>query len=106
MDTHSIFDDCRGFQWDKGNNLKNWLKHRVHEGEAEQIFFNEPLLVLGDTEHSHMENRFWALGVTDHGRLLFLAFTIRENFIRIISARDMNKKERERYEKFKTNTKI
>ena len=106
MDIDSIFDGCHGFQWDKGNSLKNWLKHGVSEGEAEQGFFNEPLLVLEDNAHSHMENRFLALGSTDQGRLLFIVFTIRGNFIRIISARNMNKKERERYEKFKNDSKI
>ena len=106
MHVHSLLDSCESFEWDKANSFKNWLKHRVSEGEAEQGFFNEPLLLLEDKKHSDQENRFWALGFTDQGRLLFVAFTVREKFIRIISARDMNRKERANYEKFKANSKI
>ena len=104
MDIHSIIEGCQGFQWDKGNSLKSWLKHRVTEGEAEQIFFNEPLLLVSDEKHSQEESRFRALGRTDGERYLFIVFTVRKDLVRIISARDMNKKEREAYEKHKTNT--
>ena len=106
MNIDSILDDCEGFQWDKGNTHKSWLKHQVAEGETEEVFFNESLLLLEDKYHSVQENRFWALGVTDQGRLLFITFTVRKNLIRVISAREMNKKERGIYEKFKTDTKI
>ena len=99
MDIHSIVEDCQGFQWDRGNNLKNWLKHGLTQGEAEQAFLNEPLLLLEDKEHSEYEDRFLALGRTDEGRRVFITFTIREKRIRIISARSMNKKERNGYEK-------
>ena len=104
MDTHSILEDCQGFQWDKGNSLKSWLKHHVSESEAEQAFFNEPLLLLEDARHSQLENRFQALGRTDGGRYLFIVFTVRKYLVRIISARDMHKKEREVYEKYKTSS--
>ena len=106
MDLHSILDNCFGFQWDKGNSLKNWLKHRVTEGEAEQVFFNEPFLLLPDAKHSQQENRFWVLGQTDRGRYLFEVFTVRKDLVRVISARNMNRKERDSYEKFKTRPKI
>ena len=86
-----------GFNWDDGNLLKNWEKHGVSASECEQIFFNQPLVVK-DEKHSEQEERYYALGHTDAGRLLFLVFTIRNNLIRVISARDMSKKERERYE--------
>ena len=104
MDIHSILEGCQGFQWDKGNSLKSWLKHRVTEGEAEQTFFNQPLLLSEDERHSQQENRFRALGHTDGERYLFIVFTVRKDLVRIISARNMNKKERGVYEKYKTNT--
>jgi uncharacterized DUF497 family protein len=52
---------------------------------------------MDDTKHSENENRLYLLGRTDQDRLLFVVFTIRKNLIRVISARDMNKKEREIY---------
>lgn len=92
-----IFSDCEGFEWDKGNSGKNWIRHQVMKGECEQVFFNEPIIVLNDVTHSLIENRWFLLGKTDTGRLLFIVFTIRGNAIRVISARDMNKKERKNY---------
>lgn len=89
-----------GFDWDEGNARKN-EKHNVSMGEAEQVFFNAPLLVLEDSKHSNQEPRFHALGKSDEKRLLHITFTLRQagEKIRIISARDMHKKEREIYEK-------
>lgn len=89
-----------GFDWDEGNARKN-EKHNVSMGEAEQVFFNAPLLVLEDSKHSNQEPRFHALGKSDEKRLLHITFTLRQagEKIRIISARDMHKKERETYEK-------
>ena len=101
-----MLQNCEGFQWDQGNSLKSWLKHRVTEGEAEQAFFNEPLLLSVDEKHSQQENRFNALGYTNEGRCLFIVFALRDKLIRVISVRDMNKKERVVYEKFKTDTRI
>ena len=92
-----IFNKCVGFEWDKGNSIKNWTRHQVTKGECEQVFFNEPLIVFDDVIHSKEESRWFLLGQTDTGRLLFLVFTIRKNLIRVISARDMNKKERRIY---------
>ena len=92
-----IFGDCEGFEWDKGNSEKNWIRHQVMQGECEQVFFNEPIIVLNDVNHSLIENRWFLLGKTDAERLLFIVFTIRGNTIRVISARDMNKKERKNY---------
>ena len=88
---------CVGFDWDKGNIDKNWLKHRVSPPECEQIFFNQPLVVQDDELHSKTESRFFALGKTDLNRTLFIAFTVRNQLIRVISARDMSRKEREAY---------
>jgi len=89
-----------GFDWDDGNSRKSVDKHGVSHAEAEQVFLNEPLLLLDDAKHSGEEPRFHALGQTDEGRLLHISFTLRaENRrIRVISARVMHRKERERYE--------
>ena len=89
--------DCEGFQWDDGNAQKIWSKHLVTTRECEEIFFAEPLIVAADEGHSLGEERGYALGRTDAGRLLFAAFTIRGRLIRVISARDMSRKERRTY---------
>jgi uncharacterized DUF497 family protein len=88
---------CTGFQWDDGNSTKNWITHQVTRSECEQVFFNQPVIVGNDDTHSALERRYYVLGVTNQARRLFMVFTIREQLIRIISARDMNKKEREVY---------
>ena len=89
--------DCLGFEWDKGNIDKNWIKHKVSFSECEQIFFNRPLLIQDDILHSESEERYYALGKTDINRFLFVVFTIRNNIIRVISTRDMSRKERRMY---------
>lgn len=89
---------CTGFDWDEGNVDKSWSKHRVSPFECEQIFFNQPLIVAPDEDHSQSEPRFYALGRTDAGRLLFAVFTIRKESVRVIGARDMSRAEREVYE--------
>ncbi len=83
-----------GFQWDKGNINKNLIRHKVENWECEQIFFNTPLLLLEDPGHSNTEKRWTAFGKTEANRLLVVIFTIRGELIRVISARDMDKKER------------
>jgi len=90
-------DQLVGFDWDKGNKEKNWEKHQVDYTECEQVFFNKPLLIGKDTGHSFQEQRYYVLGQSDAGRTLFLIFTIRDNKIRVISARDQSKKERAIY---------
>jgi uncharacterized protein len=91
------FEKITGFEWDKGNEQKN-VKHGVTPAEAEQIFLNEPLIVLDDLKHSDTEQRYHALGQTVEGRLLHITFTIRTTLIRVISARNMHRKERAIYE--------
>jgi uncharacterized DUF497 family protein len=88
-----------GFDWDEGNARKSADKHNVGQAEAEQVFLNEPLLVMADERHSEIETRFHALGCTDSGRFLHLTFTLRRagTLIRVISARDMHRKERAWY---------
>jgi hypothetical protein len=93
-----VFGGFAGFQWDRGNSNKNLLKHNVQNWECEQVFFNKPLLVLEDPGHSVAENRWAGFGMTDSGRLLVVIFTKRGNLLRVISARDMNTKERKFYE--------
>lgn len=84
-----------GFDWDDGNARKNET-HSVFTAEAEQVFFNAPLLLLEDTAHGKLEPRNHALGKTDGGRTLYITFTLRQSgeLIRVISARDMHRKER------------
>ena len=100
------FDGITGFDWDSGNIDKNLYGHDVEGFEAEQVFFNNPI-VRDDPSHSiKSEKRYYALGETDHGRFLFVAFCIRDECIRVISARDMNEKERRFYERNERNTHI
>ncbi len=87
------------FDWDDGNARKN-DKHGVGQAQAEEIFFNQPLLMLDDLLHREQEAQYHALGKTLDGRLLHLTFTLRGGgtLIRVISARDMHRKERSVYE--------
>jgi len=96
MTNHEILI-CTGFQWDDGNSEKNWISHQVAKSECEQIFFNQPLVIGNDEKHSKTEKRYYVLGQTDSDRQLYIVCTVRQNLIRVISARDMSKKEREVY---------
>jgi uncharacterized protein len=93
-------DNIVGFDWDDGNSLKSQEKHRVSQSEAEQIFSDDRLLVADDGKHSEDEARYHAMGRTAGGRMLHVAFTLRadQTRIRVISARDMNRKERAIYD--------
>ena len=86
------------FEWDKGNINKNILKHKIKNEEAEEIFVNQPLVLLKDKKHSQKESRLMVLGKTDKKRRLSVIFTQRGNKVRIISARPMSHKERRLYE--------
>ena len=91
-----------GFSWDKGNLNKNRLKHNVETTECEEVFFNEPIIVLNDEKHSvKSEKRFRVIGISSKKRKLSLAITIRNNKIRVITARDQSKKERKAFEEEK-----
>ena len=92
-----------GFDWDQGNARKSAEKHGVSQSEAEEVFFNEPLLVLDDSKHSQTEPRFHALGESDGARRLHITFTLRRSgtLIRVISARDMHRKENAIYDQAK-----
>lgn len=93
------FSKIVGFDWDDGNARKN-DKHGVSMAESEQVFFNAPLLLLEDGSHSQLEPRLHALGKSDGQRLLHITFTLRQagQLIRVISVRDMHRKERAVYE--------
>ncbi len=90
---------CIGFDWDDNNGQKNWERHQVTPEEAEDVFFNEPLVVRSDIRHSQREKRYYALGQTAQGRQTFIAFAVRRKLIRVISVRDMSRKEQEVYRK-------
>lgn len=92
------FTGLVGFEWDENNTLKNWQNHQVLPSECEEAFFNLPLIVAEDAAHSQKEARFYVLGQTAAQRRLFIAFTVCEKRIRVISARDMSRKERVIYE--------
>lgn len=91
------------FEWDQGNRDKNKIKHGVSIKECEEIFHNTPLVILDDAKHSSIEVRYRALGTTHERRYLAVAFTERKDKIRVISARDQNRKERAFYETYKKN---
>ena len=86
------------FHWDKGNSDKNFKKHGVTDSECEEVFFDEEKVQFKDVLHSGKEERFILLGKTKESRLLFVVYTLRDNMLRIVSARDVNKKERKLYE--------
>ena len=91
------FPEFTGFDWDTGNRDKN-LKHGVQASECEQVFFNQPLVILDDPKHSVAEDRYAAFGQTDEGRRLVVVYTQRAGLLRVISARDMNRREQQFYE--------
>lgn len=102
-----ILSRVDGFDWNKGNIRKSWEKHRVSYIECEEVFFNQPIMVQEDEIHSQEEPRYYVLGRTNKGRHLFVVFTIRKNKIRVISARDMSRKERRVYlEQIEKSSKI
>jgi uncharacterized DUF497 family protein len=101
-------DKIEGFDWDAGNARKS-EKHGVTQAEAEQVFLNEPLFITPDEKHSESERRYRALGETADGRCLTVIFTLRKagTMVRVISARDMNAKERRLYEQeIKSNPEV
>lgn len=86
------------FEWDENNKNKIFNKHRLITSEIEQTFFNRRVYWF-DEWHSLKEQRYNLLGITDLKKILFIAFTIRTNKVRVISARPADKRERENYEK-------
>lgn len=100
-----VFSEPLFFDWDTGNQDKSVQKHHVLPLECEEAFLNQHHFVIEDIKHSSLENRYILLGQTNNERILFIAFTIRSKRVRIISARDVNKRERKLYEEaFKNST--
>ena len=89
MAAADALENCTGFDCDEANLRKNWERHRVTPGEAEEVL----LVVRGDARHSKGEKRYYALGQTAAARRLFVAFTIRGDLIRVLSVRGMNRNE-------------
>lgn len=96
-DIRELLAQANGFQWDTGNSIKVVSRHGVEPGECEQAFLSEPFLISYDEIHSKTEPRWRALGRTSGERWLFIVFTIRNDLVRVLAARDMNRKERVRY---------
>jgi len=96
--------DCIGFEWDESNVVKNWERHHVTPEEAEDAFFHDPFIVRQDTKHSPKEVRYRALGTTSRGRLLMMAFIVRRKRVRVISVRDMNRREAQEYKRHEENS--
>ena len=93
-----IFDEVVGFEWNDGNRDKNLVKHGVSSGECEEVFLDSYKVVRKDSKHSSTEKRHVVIGKINQGRILFVSFTVRRDRIRVISARDVNKKERKYYD--------
>ena len=99
-----VFDESQGFEWDGGNRSKSWLKHHVASNECEEVFFNLPHMILPDAKHSHDETRYYLIGHTSLKRLLLVVFTMRAEKIRVISARDANRREKEIFKAYEKDT--
>lgn len=95
----TIAANLLAFEWDEGNQGKNWEKHGVSVGEAEEVFFDKHKRLYPDPIHSSKESRKIIIGQTKKKRMLFVVFTVRKKYVRVISARDLNRKERGLYEK-------
>lgn len=111
MYTYRVSDDidallagATGFDWNVSNASKVRARHDVDPGECEQVFFSEPFVVAIDVAHFTTERRWQALGRTLAGRHVFLVFTMQDTLIRVISARNMNRKERRAYAEAQNRT--
>ena len=93
-----ILEKITGFEWDVGNQKKSLVKHEVTSEECEEVFFDYNKVVQRDVLHSISEKRYILIGQTKKERMLYIAFTTRKDRVRVISARDINKKERKLYE--------
>lgn len=94
------------FEWDKGNSDKNLIRHKVTNQETEEVFKDEENFIFEDEKHSTVEKRYGLFGRTTKDRLLSIVFTIRKERVRVITARDISRRERRYYEKIKKNSQI
>jgi uncharacterized DUF497 family protein len=86
------------FEWNKNKAVKNLSKHGVSFEEAKTVF-DDPLYVdFYDPDHSEGEERYLIVGESDRGRLLIVSYTERGDSVRLISAREVTRTEREAYE--------
>lgn len=92
-----IIESPTEFEWDLGNSGKNFEKHNVSDEECEEVFFDSQKKIFKDTPHSGDEARYILVAGTKVGRVLFVVFTIRNKKIRVISARDLKRKERKKF---------
>lgn len=106
MKADDIIPKPTTFEWDNGNINKNWISHQVSNEEAEEVFDDNYSIALEDIIHSEKEKRYILIGSTDAGLILFIVFTIRADKVRIISARNANRKEVQQYEKATRSTKV
>ena len=95
---------CTGFHWDDGNSEKNRIAHRVTRSECEQVFFGQPIVIARTGGQQRDESRYYALGRTEMSRRLFIVFTVRGANVRVISARDMSRRERRAYQSAQEET--
>ena len=101
----SSLNDVAGFEWDEAN-IAHIARHNVTPEEAEEVFFDKDNALDEDIKHSTLEKRLIIIGKTQKGRLLYQIFTKRGDKIRVISSRDINKKEVILYEKAARRTKV
>ncbi len=88
--------ESSGFDWDEGNRAK-CQRHGVSVHEIETMLSGFPR-IAPDLKHLQTEPRFLAVGRSTQGRPMFVVFTLRDPFIRPLSARYMHVKEAKRYE--------
>ena len=88
------------FEWDEDKNKLNIFKHKISFEEAKTVFVDDYSRIFDDIEHSDEEFREIIFGYSNKNRLLVVSFTERNDKIRIISARKVNKNERKLYEEY------
>jgi uncharacterized DUF497 family protein len=86
------------FEWDEDKAAANLAKHGVSFEEAQTVF-DDPLYVdFYDPDHSIAEHRYIIIGESQARRLIIVSYTERDGKIRLISAREVTRSEREAYE--------
>jgi len=83
------FDNLQFFSWDEDKEIANVNKHGISFKEAASVFKDPNILMMRDDDHSHEEDRFIIIGLSEKPRLLVVCHCYRESdaVIRIISAR-------------------
>ena len=86
------------FEWDPKKAAKNLREHKVSFNEAATVFGDPLGTTAPDPDHSLAEDRYITVGMSNRRRLIMVAHTERGERIRIISARELTRAEREAYE--------